>query len=357
MTARGITYMTANITGGYVFKNNFHKFRFIIIFISTAFLFNGCLFTRPFTPSARLVQPGSLYTEYSYGVCQYNSIYDDHEGYTSKDTTTSRIMDIGFRMRLPWAASEAGITMSDYLNYSIDYKYAFTDPEKDTFLRAVDLALYMNSTNSIRIGGAAGFNLNIVINRDLPFDLAAAAYYQYMDYSSGGSDNSAYSFGYGASPFPHSIYLYGGIETGVFKGIETSLGVGYILFLNSPMNTTVDCNYNPVLVIASCKYSLTKEQPKKNDTINPVTNDVNVGFYISTADKFIKTNDYKDASDILLAGLDRYPDDYNLNRIMGLCCRKLGNDSLAYYYYKKALASNPDDEDLIRTTNALKGNK
>jgi Tfp pilus assembly protein PilF len=62
---------------------------------------------------------------------------------------------------------------------------------------------------------------------------------------------------------------------------------------------------------------------------------------------------YKEASQTLLNGLDRYPDDYELNLMMGNCSLKLNDKKLSYFYLKKALEARPDDTKLSSQTSKL----
>jgi hypothetical protein len=261
-------------------------------------------------------------------------------------------LDFGLCTRLYNTPSEIGFYSVGYGTYALDYKYAFSDPARDWLLSALNVTLDISTQENLRAGGSAGMDFNWVLNKDLPFDFVTAAYYQYFNMDSlQGPDDSSY-FPTNARPYPQALFFYAGFELGAIKSCPVSVGAGYMLYLGKPENATLDFNYNPVFLMASIKCGLLSLPDKKTPS-NAVTTDVKADFYASTASKLMQDGSYKDASQTLLNGLDRYPDDYELNLIMGNCSLKLNDKKLSYFYLKKALAARPDDAQLLSQTAKL----
>jgi|GEM_PF-2706714 hypothetical protein len=325
----------------------------IFFIIILTFISSGCLFIRPFTPSARLVQPGNLYYAFSYDMSQFTSEYSS--SFTTPDTIKSlqdNDLDFGLCMRLYSTPSEIGLFSVGYGTYAMDYKYAFSDPARDWLLSAINMTLDISTMGNLRLGGSAGMDFNLVINKDLPFDFVTAAYYQYFNMDSlQGPDEMSY-FPSNARPYPQALFFYAGLELGAIKSCPVSLGAGYLFYLGKPGNATLDFNYNPVFLMASVKYGLLS-LPDKKAPPDAVTTDVKPDFYSSTASKLMRDGAYKEASQTLLNGLDRYPDDYELNLMMGNCSLKLNDKKLSYFYLKKALEARPDDTKLSSQTSKL----
>jgi hypothetical protein len=332
-------------------KLKIHALTFSIIILSC--ISSGCLFIRPLTPSARLVQPGNLYYALSYDSTQFTSEYST--SFSTPNTVRSLQdynLDFGLCSRLYNTPSELGLYSVGYGTYALDYKYAFSDPARDWLLSAFDLTIDISTMGNLRAGGSAGMDFDWVLNKDLPFDFVTAAYYQYFNMDSlHGPDDMSY-FPTNARPYPQALFFYAGLELGAIKSCPVSLGAGYMLYLGKPDNATLDFNYNPIFLMASVKCGLLS-LPDKKAPADAVTTDVKVNFYSSTASKLMQDGSYKEASQTLLNGLDRYPDDYELNLMMGNCSLKLNDKKLSYFYLKKALAARPDDTQLSSQTAKL----
>jgi tetratricopeptide (TPR) repeat protein len=297
----------------------------------------GCLFLKPYTPSARLCGDDPSYFACKLGYEKSTDYTDDYYNYThhfSSDDMINYDVNLGYRFRIQATNFEFGLDLQDMLSFSADLKYGiFPDPKKSPVLLALDAALFITSYKSYGIGGAVGPNLNFILVDQWALDLVLAAYYQYYDYK----DSSFYSSSYQIPPPSNALYFYAGIEFLSLNNSVVSLGAGYIYFINSSYA------FDPVTFGLSVKYAAFKQEKPSEASKQAITQDVEPDFYIKTARKFIKLNQYRSAADVLAKGLDKYPDDYFLNNLMGLCCYKSGDLRLAYIYYKKALDLNPGD--------------
>lgn len=289
--------------------------------------FSGCLFMRPYTPSARLCDGYTLAGTLGYQL--YTDYYGDPPDafYGGSQEASGSA-----RFRIGTLPVEAGISMMGAA-YSLDVKAAIMDDEdKDPFLLAIDTVCYLSVGDKMGVGLALGPNANIVLNK-YPFDLVLAAYFQYFNYN-----NFMNSFNEARDIFPppSSVYLYAGFEFPVNK-MPVSVGVSYTYYIGSPYNFT------PLQVSAGLRYTYNAADKPSEAAKQAATQDIKPSVYAEEARALIALKKYKDAAAALAKGLDLYSDDYLLNNLMGYCCYMNRDLKLSYIYYRKALELNPGD--------------
>jgi tetratricopeptide (TPR) repeat protein len=340
----------------------------LLIFILSIPL-TGCLFMRPYTPSARLMPENQISYSFAGGAMAYTEqvVTDDYTDYgyytqvsgssLKTNKASGYYLDSGARVRVPGSNLEIGANLANFSYLSFDVKYAFTTPGQDVPLIAFDAALYITSLTNPGIGYSAGPVINFPLIEESSFDIVTAAYYQYCDYKSFGEfstesgydDYSGYTE-YAVAPSKNSVYLYAGVEFALADGTVIAPGVSYTHFLAS--------SFQPGIITGgvAVKYgsAVKKEPTSKNSTAKSAQNNIEPGFYVAAAESRIKTGRIKEASVLLSRGLENYPGDYELSLMQGFCLVRLGMKKLALKYYKDALTLDPNNTDLKLTVITLR---
>lgn len=312
----------------------------LLILLSILIMFNGCLFMKPYTPSARLVKNTTMgYTGCGLGAISYTYFDYDYDYFTDtySETTEIRLMPdflLAYRFR-PGADFELGLLMRSWYTYTLDIKYALTDPKEHIILVALNALLHV-SFAGYSIGGGIGPNINFVLSDENKFDLVVAAYYNYFDYHN--SSHYGYSYDYEPiAPNPNNFYFYGGLEFSFINDSRLSIGGGYTYF---PLTEN---KYDTISFEISVTYPTIGEKKDSASESMAITRDIEPEFYIKTAQRYIRLKQYREALAFLSKGIDKYPDDYFLNYLSGDCHYALARKRQAYIYYRKALDLIPGD--------------
>lgn len=346
-----------------------HASRCIIIFALLLSLnFTGCLFMRPYTPSARLLPANQVSMAYSAGYIGHSNNYvasdveyDYYTGeyvYTNPRTSvysgSSFFTDIGVRTRISDSDFELGLNLSDFQGLALDAKYVITKPGEDVPLLALDAAVYVNGAYGLNFGASAGPVINIPFSEDKIFDLVIAAYFQHYRYNQFGAYLTGGNLNYlgpayAVTPPLNSVYLYAGLEYALDNGAVIAPGVSYTYYLGQ---------YDqPSLLTAGLTVKTNATPPGKKEKEKQYVYDprygMDTGFFIESATEMIKKGKLDRASAMLARGLEYYPNDYDISIIYGYCLAKLGKKKLSLKYYSIALEQDPLNADLIATVNAL----
>jgi hypothetical protein len=341
----------------------------ILIAFLLSLNFTGCLFTRPYTPSARLIPANQL--SYSFGggsisytervMTQDNYSYPSYT-YTAEDIRPTAVYaDLGARVRIPGSDFELGVNWATLAYLSFDLKYAFTKPGQDAPLIALDTALYIGANQNLSAGFSAGPVINFPLIKESNFDFVTAVYYHYFDYKNFANHpttkpgDNVYGGGtYSIAPSKSSFYLYAGFEFALSDGTVVAPGAGYTYFMASPFQPGI------LTIGVTCKYGAAQSKAKTGTAENyRAYPEIGVYTYINAAKEMIEQGNILKASGILARGLLYSPGDYDLSLMQGFCMAKLGKMRLAYKYYTDALAldlENPDLQETVKNIrNELKG--
>ena len=320
--------------------------------------FSGCLFLRPYTPSARLQPENQISTAYSLGTDSYaqnihESSYDSKSGgdvYTdATDTGNGYFTGIGARIRLPESDFELGVNLSNFSGLSLDAKYAFTKPGQDVPLLALDAAVYIDGIQSFNAGLSFGPVLNIPLVQDGIFDIVLASYYQYYNYRQFGSyatniDNG-YAVTYAFATPQSSAYLYAGVEFALPNGNIIAPGISYTYFMGP--------NTLPWIFSAGVTIKTNAAPVKGQKAMGSLDPEAQTAYFTGAAERAIKNGDFTTASNIISRGLENFPGDYSLSLMQGFCMARLGKKQLAYKYYSDALTQDPDNINLKTSVRSL----
>jgi len=335
----------------------------ILLLIFIPFIFSSCL-TIPINPTARVTPRDCIQS--SYGI--YHTRYDyTYYNYYS-DTTEYAKETVDLNFILLEARSSLGLDNVDFgLGYngyyiSGDVKFSPLD-QRSSILFAIDGSVFFDFAGDV--GGGAGFIINFAPNKN--FELILAVYELYMidKYKSSYSSSSTKLLMNG-----FNTNFYTGLEWHVSSDFTISVGAGAIFIQNEYYSYSYYDSYYGYSDTKEYEYStpiyfgltvkwlrLTNPsiaQSNIDNIVNQAVGAADSQSYLYLSEKYINLKDYTGAENILLEGLARYPDDYNLNKQMGNVQYFLKNPKLAIYFYEKALSIKPNDYSLRNLIDKLK---
>ena len=330
----------------------------VTVLIMTAFMFNSCLTLSPYMPSARIIPDDSVSLSAGAGrlsftadrpVYGYDEYYYSFVSYTTKAEQANYSFDLGASIKLTGTNAELGVSTRSFTDATFNFRLGLTDP-KDTLVHAaLDTYLHTAPLTNNALGISAGLVLNVPVIFEMPLDIVIAAYYQASK-----TPNNYYSYSTYTHPV-NSMHYYAGLEFPMRKDAIFIGGVSY----TRPFDSSNDSN--PVYVSLGIKTLLHGSgsqavKPSKKETYSKPLHDTAIMLpedFVKEATFMISSGSYKEAAELLMRGLESYPGENTIKKLLADCYYSSGDVSRALKLYYELLEEEPWNKTLQITIKSL----